>query len=70
MKVDTWSISREAPSGGQCDAGSTDWRTRPTKEAVRSWLQHVIAARKPPPSISEIHRELWHSERDRDGGTP
>ena len=70
MKIDAWSGPGEAPKCGQCDAGAADGPTRPTKEAVRSWLQQVIAARKPPPSIPEIHRELWHPERSRDGGTP
>lgn len=69
MKADTWLRSREALSGGQCDVGAADGRTRPSKEEVRRWLQQVIAARKPPPSVAEIHRDLWYLKRGRDGGT-
>jgi hypothetical protein len=36
---------------------------RPTKEAMRSWLRRVIAARRPPPGMQDIQDELWYVPR-------
>ncbi len=33
---------------------------RPTKEEVRHWLRQVVASGRPPPSVEEIQRDLWH----------
>ncbi len=34
---------------------------RPTKDAVRTWLRHVIASGAPPPDIPAIRDALWKS---------
>lgn len=72
MKIDQFD---EVPDSSKEErvvgARGATWYKRPTKEEVRRWLARVVASRRPPPSIDEIQRDLWHlGGSDEDRGMP
>lgn len=69
MKTDQYSGASALPDLVPSDETPPGAVPRPPKEDVRAWLNRVIASNKPPPTIEEIQRELWHPDStNQDGG--